>query len=165
MRRAIFLLILGLLVTTFAAEAETFTVTLTNGSSFESRYQPKQAQWDDAYILLLNDVGNWMAVPKADIESIESASESRGFGRAINTTTIELGVLPNDAALAEEAAQSGNDPMDALAQMLQANQPAPVNFNQFVEPGQLQGMPGNWIGYPGTQSTQQNTVIVGGGGR
>lgn len=164
MRRAILLLILGLLVTAVAAEAESFTVTLTNGSEFVSRYQPKQAGWDEDVIVFLGDVGNYIAFPKSDIESIESHSESRGFGRAINTTTVELGVLPNDAAAAEEAANAGSDPMEALSRMLQNSQPAPVSFNQFVEPGQLQGMPGNWIGYPGTQPIRRDTVVVNRGG-
>jgi hypothetical protein len=112
------------------AAAETFTIKLTNGSSFESRYQPKAAAWDPTMIFFVNENGTEMALPKSMVTEVSSDLENRGFGRVINTSTIDLGFLANDLP-EDTAATQGNQP---LAQ----NTPN-YDIQQFVEPGATGG--------------------------
>ena len=46
------------------ASAETFTIKLSNGTQFESRYQPKAAAWDPTMLTFLNENGTEIALPK-----------------------------------------------------------------------------------------------------
>ena len=85
--------------------AEIYTVTLTNGSLFESRYQPRQAAWDEGMMELATETGLWIAMPKSLVQSVTAMSETKGFGRVIDTTTIDLGFAPND--LPEEMDPAG----------------------------------------------------------
>lgn len=119
-----------------AASAGTFTVTLHNGSSFESRYQPKAASWDDNVILVLDEFGNWVGLERADVKSVISDIEARGYGIVIDTTTKEFGFAPNDAALPDEegGAQPEQAP-SALDRILGQTYDTP----QFVEPGSSGG--------------------------
>lgn len=117
------------------ALAESYTITLRNGSVFHSRQQPQAAPWDAAKVLLRTDVGNWISLVNADVQSVVSDTENRGFGKTINSTTLVLGDAPNDAP-AGDAASGADDEPEARN----------YNINQFVEPGKTQGLPGNWIG-------------------
>lgn len=119
-----------------AASAGTFTVTLHNGNSFDSRYQPKAASWDENVILVLDEFGNWVGLDRADVKSVISDIEARGYGIVIDTTTKEFGFAPNDAALPDEkgGAQTEAAPT-ALDRILNQNYDTP----QFVEPGSSGG--------------------------
>jgi hypothetical protein len=134
MRKAILsaLLLCGALAA-FPLGAEVFTITLTNGSTFESRYMPRQAAWDPAMIELIVETGNWIALPKNLVQSTVARSESRGFGRIIDTTTLDLGFAPNDVAEAEEAGGVESSPME------QAFESRAYDQRQFVEPGEAGG--------------------------
>jgi hypothetical protein len=114
------------------ASAEVFTLTLTNGSTFDSRYQPRQAIWDATMIEFLTETGNWMALPKSLVSDIAAASETKGFGRVIDTTTVDLGFAPND--MPTEDAAAGNAAGD-LPQVLERS----YDQQQFVEPGSMGG--------------------------
>ena len=59
-RRIARLIVLTLLVAAAAAtvHAEYFTVTLTNGTSFQTRYRPAPAEWDDNVVMINTDRGN-----------------------------------------------------------------------------------------------------------
>jgi len=92
----VLVLALILAVAAVPALAETFTIKLTNGNTFITRYQPRQASWDTSIAMLLTDVGNWIAVPQADIESVVADQERRGFGLRIDSKTIEMGYVAND---------------------------------------------------------------------
>lgn len=133
--------------------AAVYTIQLTNGNSFETRYEPEDASYDSGKVVFLDETGLLITVAKSDIASIQSDFESKGYGRMINTTTMELGWAPNDAV------EGGGAPADPLAQVQQAiqGQQQNVNYNQFVEPDALQGMPGNWVG--GSFSTPQPVVV------
>ena len=133
-----------LLVGAFAAlpvSAAVYTVTMKNGSTFDSRYQPEEASWDENLVVLLTEFGNRIALPAAEIDSVSVDSESRGFGHQINSTTMALGWAPNDAidpstpegqaAIAAQAAAAANS----------AQTPPAYNQQQFVEPGALTGLP------------------------
>ncbi len=137
------ILVLGLtaLLVALPASAAVYTVTLHNGSTFETRYQPEQASWDPGKIVLLSEWGNRIALAVEDVASIATDTESRGFGHQLNNTTMALGWAPNDlvdpnsdegkAAAAAEQAQAA----------IQALTPQVYDQQQFVEPTQTTGLP------------------------
>lgn len=132
------------------AMAEVFTVTLTNGTTFESRYRPRQASWDTGMLEFLNELGTWVALPKTLVTDIAAQSETRGFGRVIDTTTVDLGIAPND--LPQETAGQVS-PADALAQAFNRN----YDIQQFVEPGDVGG--GLPVGYGSSGGAAPNVTI------
>jgi hypothetical protein len=113
--------------------AETFTITLTNGKTLQTRYQPKQDQTNEGNIQMLTEFGNWISLPKEIVVDISAETESRGWGTVLNTTTIALGWAPNDAPSDGE----GGPPTaaEALMQFLQGSQEPPQDFSvqQFVD--------------------------------
>ena len=140
------LLAAGLLLLAAApAGAASYIVSLDNGTSFETRYQPEEAAWDSSVLLLLTEFGNWIALAKDDVAGVVTDIESRGFGTVIDTKTVSLGVLANDAPVPEEAGELTS--AQVLQQYLQ-NQPAQQDYSvqQFVEPAQA-GQGGLPVGY------------------
>ena len=111
------------------ATAEVYSVTLTNGSLFESRYLPRQAAWDPGMMELATETGAWIALPKSLVQSVTAMSETKGFGRVIDTTTIDLGFAPNDLP---EAAVT----VDNSAMALQEAMNRSYDIQQFSEPNQ-----------------------------
>lgn len=157
-------LLLVALATVFVAApaaAEIYTVTLSNGSEFETRYRPKEAGWDQSKIMVLTDVGNWIAIDKADVQSVISETENNGFGKVIDTVTISLGWSPNDAP--EETAEESMDPMTRLLNYLASEQSNAPDYSvpQFVEPGTAGqgGLPVSGLTQPG--SSGQNLYGIG----
>ena len=145
------------------AAAGDWTVTLHNGTEFVSRYQPEESAWDPDVVLLLTADGNTIGLSRADIASVTSDIESRGFGTVIDDKTISLGWAPNDLPDADAAAAAGglSPEMQLLQQMLAAqNQPAQnVTVPQFVDPGfaggglpafgtPTGGVPSSFTGFP-----------------
>ncbi len=144
--------------------ADLFTVTLTSGSTFVTRYEPYQSDWQEDKILLLTEFGNWISLPKEAVVSVTSDTESKGFGTRIDSQTIALGwILPRAGAPSNADADAGAqlDPTAQLIQfMLQQNAPAPVYSNPLVvEPSESSGIPIGFI--------NQTTPPLGapGGGR
>lgn len=148
-------LLLGVSLTASPAAAELFYVTLNNGSVLESRYQPQQSSWDPDMVLLMTDVGNWVGVSRDEIESVRSESENRGYGLAIDTTTILLGWAPNDALdpnaeptgrpdAGSAAANRTAAALESMSRQRAAEQS--YSIPQFVEPGRTQGIPSRFIG-------------------
>ncbi len=88
----------GLLLVIFATSAQAifYTVTLKNGTTFETRYRPVKAEWDVNVSMFMTDRGNWIAVEKGDIADVTSVLEETGFGYQLDTTTRYIGVSPND---------------------------------------------------------------------
>jgi hypothetical protein len=133
------------------ASAEVFRVTLTNGSVIETAYQPQQASWDPSVVLLLTEVGNWIGFQKDEIDTIKADDPTQGFGIRISDKTIALGQSPND--LPEEGPNSAKDQLADRAlslaekQLELAEKQLSYSVQQFVEPGQTQGIP---IGAAGT---------------
>src|SRR4051812_34074957 len=78
------------------AAAEVYTIRLTNGSTFESRYQPKQAAWDATLVTFVDETGTEIALPQAVVADVVAQSEQKGYGRVLDTTTVDLGFMPND---------------------------------------------------------------------
>ncbi|HEX4964642.1 MAG TPA: hypothetical protein VF173_27770 [Thermoanaerobaculia bacterium] len=140
------------LLATFAmpASAEVFHVTLTNGTSVDSSVQPQQASWDPKMVMLLTEVGNWVAFPKDEVASIKAEDPTAGFGIRISNTAIALGRFSND--LPDEGKPSAdelnNRYLSLANRMLEAQEKQQhYSVQQFAEPGQTQGIPSAFAGY------------------
>jgi hypothetical protein len=148
MRRSLTLVAL-LALSALPASAEVYTVTLTNGSTVETQYQPQEAAFDKDLVLLLTEVGNWIGVRRDEIESVMSDAEESGFGKVIAKNTILLGWSANDAPdpNAPPAEGQRQDPgMSLAAQVLQnlqqqRQEQQSYTVQQFVQPNQTQGIP------------------------
>lgn len=79
-----------------SASAVVFTVTLTNGTTFETRERPVIAEWDENYVLLRTDQGNWISLEKAEVADVSTAAEASGFGYQVDATTLYVGFTPGD---------------------------------------------------------------------
>jgi hypothetical protein len=148
MRRSLILVAL-LALPALPASAEVYTVTLTNGSTVETQYQPQEAAFDKDMVLLMTEVGNWIGVRRDEIESVVSDAESSGFGKVIAKNTVLLGWAANDAADPNAPQPEGQrqDPgMSLAAQVLQnlyqqRQEQQSYTVPQFVQPNQTQGIP------------------------
>jgi len=153
-------LVAALVLATAAAPAvfaASYIVTMNSGDVFETRYQPETASWDDGMLLLLTEYGNWIALESADVADVTTDVESRGFGRVIDTKTVSLGILPNDAI--DPSEQEPPTQAEILQQFLtqqQGNQPD-YTVNQFIEPGSAGsgGLP------VGNASNPASPVLIG----
>lgn len=126
MRRSILLFtLLGILAGTVSGQ--TFTVTLENGSSFETRYRPVPSGFDPEIVLIITDRGNWIGLREADIVDVSSQVERSGFGYQVDTSTIFVGWTPNDADDLTEEGEELN-----LEEMFPEPEPA-VTLQQFVD--------------------------------
>ena len=132
--------------------AETYLITLQNGSTIQSRYQPQESSWDAGMVLFMTETGNWIGMKKADIVSVEQENNLRGFGFVINPTTVALGWAPNDAADPAAAGQGdlGARLLEALGGGAQAPAAKPYSVQQGVSTEQTQGIPLNYV--PGGQA-------------
>lgn len=139
------------------AEAEVYFVTLNNDTVVETAYQPQEASWDRGMVLLLTEVGNWIGVQKSDIKEVRSDSQIAGYGVVIDSKTFELGFAPNDAADPNAEKPEGDDArIQMLEQMLnqqqmdinQRREQQNYSIQQFVDPGETQGIPSRFIGNP-----------------
>jgi hypothetical protein len=143
--RSIWILALLLAVPGLAA-AETYTVTLDNGHEILTRYQPKVSQPDETKVMLLTENGNWIAIARSRVVSVTSNTETSGFGRMINNTTIALGLSPNDVV---DDSLVPTDPTTALLNMMAAQNSQPqrdYSVQQFVntEDAGKGGFPANF---------------------
>ena len=142
------------------AMAEVFTVHLKNGNSFDTRYKPRIAGWDENKIVLLTDIGNRITLHTDDVVDITTDTELRGFGTVIDTTTIVLGWAPNDAPTDQSV-----DPAAEWARYLQElNKPQSFNVDQFVsseDAGQGGGGLPAWDFGPGAYGGRNEPVVIG----
>ena len=134
LKRPVFIITALMFLTVVPAMAAVYTIHLKNGNSFESRYKPRIAGWDDNIIMLTTTVGNKITLQRDDIVDITTEFESQGYGTVIDTTTIVLGWAPNDAP------QPGDETIDPGVAMLKALQERggrpDYSVQQFVEPSQ-----------------------------
>ncbi len=128
------------------ASAEYFTITLKNGSTFITRYQPEDASWNPDKMIFLDEWGNLTSLHKSDVESIQTEVENRGFGRVINSTTIALGWAPNDALDPDSDEGKAALEQDRRADLADSLAPPVYNQQQFVEPSAASGIPLSFIG-------------------
>lgn len=88
---------LAALVFVAPASAIVFAIHLHNGATFETRFEPQDAEYDEGKVVFVDEVGVLIALSKADIDRIESDVQVSGFGHVIDDTTIAVGWAPNDA--------------------------------------------------------------------
>jgi hypothetical protein len=144
-------LLLAFALLAVPASAEVFHVTLTNGNTIDSSIQPQQASWDPNMVMLLTDVGNWVGFPKDEVESIKAEDPTSGFGMRISDTAIALGRFSND--MPEDGKSTAQDALNARYLELSnrmldaAEKQQRYSVQQFVEPGQSQGIPSSFGGY------------------
>ena len=60
--------------------AAVYTIQLTNGYSFETRYEPEDASYDSGKVVFLDEAGLLITIAKSDIVSIQSDFEAKGYG-------------------------------------------------------------------------------------
>lgn len=123
-----------------SVSAEAFRIRLTNGNEFVSRYGPVPAQYDSSKMLVMTDVGNVIALRKDDIESVQIDEEVRGFGRRIDTTTIEVGWGPNDAPVPGAEGEAGAAGAGGGAGQMPVARPV-FNSPLIAEPNSGGGIP------------------------
>lgn len=141
------------MVGSLPAEAVAFVVHLKNDTSFETLRQPKTAPWDQDIVMVLTEAGNWIGVERETIDRITATVEERGIGVVIDSKTIALGTLANDAPTDEElaAADAEVNPLDRFLDRLEElsgdGQAQPdYTQQQFVNPDQASGIPLNYLG-------------------
>ena len=133
------ILVAMVLLMAASAGARNYRVNLHNGHSFMSRYEPVDASFDDSLLTFLGDRGNWIAIPKVEVESVDSLIQTLGKGTVIDAVTIMIGQFPNDKPSAAESAE-----MAAEA----ANQAVNINYSMplFSEPDGTGGIPLSFTG-------------------
>ena len=124
---------LTLALATLPAQAEVFTITLNNGSSFDTRQQPVEASWDSEFLVFNTSMGNHFALAKADVAEVTILSETKGFGTIINNTTLDLGIMPNDLPSEEDM------PADREQSALERAFSRDYDQQQFVDPSDAGG--------------------------
>lgn len=87
--------------------AVSFTVTLTNGTTFETRYRPTVADWDENYVMLRTDMGNWISLAKEDVADVSTPAEITGFGFQVDSSTLYIGFTPGDIIVEGEEGEEG----------------------------------------------------------
>lgn len=130
-----------------------YIVNLKNGSTIISKYRPVESHFDESLMMLMTAAGNTIAIPKADIDTIVSDLENRGFGVVIDTTTVVVGRTANDASVeSEEAILSDLSTYSAINNILNItggfNNTA--GFSSDVQPASPAGsIPLNFVSSPG----------------
>ena len=156
------LLAVLVLLSTLPAIAEIYYLTLKNGNTFETRYRPQIASWDENKVMLITSMGNRISLNRSDIAEVESHSQIHGYGTVIGNNTIALGIAPNDAALPEEAQDPQARLMSWIDGMNTQNQRPDYSVQQFVDPedaGMTGGLPA-WDLAPGSIGGGGNTNIL-----
>jgi hypothetical protein len=140
LRRPVFTIAAIMFLTVVPAMAAVYTIHLKNGNSFDSRYKPRVAGWDENKIMVTTDIGNRITLQRDDVVDITVDTEAKGFGTVLDTTTIVLGWAPNDAPVPGEG---GEDPGVAMMRALQERGGRPdYSVQQFVEPSEAGGSGG-----------------------
>lgn len=153
-------LLLVLALVAMPASADVYYVTLTNGSVVETAHQPQQASWDPTMVLLLTEMGNWVGFPKDQIVGIRSENPTQGFGIRISDKAIALGFSPNDLPESKGGKDDVNQRLlDITNRMLDmAERQQNYSVQQFVQPGQTQGIPSGFGGFYGGGNNNMNNL-------
>lgn len=136
------------IATAVSAHAEFFTVTLANGTSFQTRYRPVPAEWDDNVVMINTDRGNWIGLQADEVADVTSHAETTGFGYQLDQTTLFVGWSPNDIGDEAEGEDGGGNDGLKLEEMFPEPAASGV-LEQFVdipgaEGGTLGSQPANY---------------------
>jgi hypothetical protein len=139
------LLLAALAALAVPASAQVYTVTLHNGTTFESRYAPRESDWDPNMVLVMTEMGNTIGIHRDEVVGAVSEIEAQGFGRPIDAVTVDLGWAANDLPVPDADAdpnlQRFRDIEDLVASSRDARR---TDTEQFVSPGragQTGGLP------------------------
>ena len=138
--RALVVAVVATLVTA-PLSAAVFVIHLENGTSFQTRYEPVDAEWDATKIAFLDEWGNDVALRKSDVVRIESDVEAAGYGRMIDNTTIALGWAPNDAPEAGSAEAEAWEAARAAAGAVGGERDEPI-YDADNLPATMEYVPG-----------------------
>ncbi len=137
-------LALLMVAATATVHADYYTVTLTNGTSFQTRYRPEPAEWDDNVVMINTDRGNWIGLLADDIADVTSHAEATGFGYQLDTTTLFVGWSPNEDQSAEEGAEGEGGAGGGLNLEEMFPEPPPSGvLEQFID---IPGVSGGSLG-------------------
>ena len=129
--------------------AEVYTVRLKSGNEILSKYEPREAWYDDSKLLIMTPAGNIVSLDKADIDGVDSSTEAQGFGVVIDTTTILVGVRPNDAPVFDDETINQAVERASMLQTLRGagggGAAAPLNNPLVSEPNAGGGVPVSFI--------------------
>jgi hypothetical protein len=123
-------LVLAGLAVAFSAPlaAVQYTITLTNGTTFESRYKPLDAEYDAQKIFFIDGAGNIVSLAKSDVATIEADTASKGYGHMLDDTAMAFGWAPND--------KGEYNPNEAIATSEEAAAPEEPIYNVNETPAQ-----------------------------
>lgn len=139
--RTLSLVVASSLLLALPVAAEVYTIRLSNGTIFESRYQPKQASWDPTQVTFVDETGTEISLPQALIADVTAQSETKGYGRVIDTATVDLGFMPNDLDQSQALMQQQAQQALALGQLFPTGGTQQTQFLEPGEPGQGGGVP------------------------
>lgn len=122
---------IALFLVATSAHAIFYTVTLKNGSSFETRYRPVVADWDPEVSMIMTDKGNWIAIANDEIADVVSVYEESGFGYQLDTTTRFVGWSPND--LVEDQVDEEGNVTENARYDLEADQGGDYSGNYSID--------------------------------
>ena len=103
--RTLLALIILLSVLAPAAQAATYQIHVTGGTTFTTRYAPRLADFDPSLLMFMSDQSNWVSLPVALVSDIIVLEEALGYGTVIDDKTIMIGFTPNDNLSPEEQAE------------------------------------------------------------
>jgi hypothetical protein len=144
-------LFVALAVVASTSEAQTYTVILENGETYETRYAPIDDE-EGGVTRLLTDVGNWISVVTSDVAVVEMRENPSGFGHRLDTTPRFLGwILIEDRPI--DTKDAGIESQVALPEQ-DSSRYSIEHFlgHRAVDPGETTGIPLDWrygfdIGY------------------
>jgi hypothetical protein len=160
--RSLSLAVAASLLLALPAAAEVYTIRLSNGSVFESRYQPKQASWDPTQVTFIDETGLEISLPQSLISDVTAQSETKGYGRVLDTATVDLGFMPNDLDQSQQAMQAQAMQMSPFQQQLVGGLQQSA-FLEPGEPGQAGGIPLGFGAFPGSFGGGSTPPTSGGG--
>lgn len=136
-KRALLALALGVVLAPVVS-AETYTVKLASGGVLELRYPLQEASWDKDTLVYLSEGGNWVGVPRSEVVEIQIATEFKGQGQLLDSTTIFMGFAANDLPVPGDPREANST--ERLLEVLQGlGKTQNFNTEQFVEPDSAGG--------------------------
>jgi hypothetical protein len=88
-----------------AAQAATYEIHVTGGTTFTTRSAPIVAEFDSSFLMFMSDQSNWVNLPAAIVTEIIVVEEALGYGIVIDDVTLMIGFTPNDNLSPEEQAE------------------------------------------------------------
>src|SRR6185503_19525114 len=108
---------------------------------------PKQATWGPAMVTFVDETGTEISLPQALVSDVTAQSEVKGYGRVIDTTTVDLGYMPNDLDQSQQLMQQQAQQAALFGQSFGGN--TGTQGPAFLEPGEPGAAGGIPFGFTG----------------